>query len=51
MNKKTLLNTSFALIWLDFPLIYFASVSLRDPALTAVALAVLVLAVVAALLT
>ena len=50
MKRRTvLLNASFVLIWLDFPLLYIASVEQRDPLLTAVALAVMGVAAALAL--
>lgn len=51
MNKRRFLNASFALIWLDFPLLYYAAVVAREPSLVFVALAILVAAVAAALFT
>ncbi len=51
MKRTTLLNASFALIWLDFPLLYVASVGQRDPLLTTLALVVMGLAVALALAT
>ncbi len=50
-RRSILLNVSFALIWLDFPLLYLASVGQRDPMLTALALAVMGLAATLALAT
>jgi hypothetical protein len=51
INKRALLNLSFALIWLDFPLLYYGAAVVRDPWLAGVALVVIVLAVAAALFT
>lgn len=51
MSKRTRLNLSFALIWLDFPVLYFAAVATRDPLVTAAAMALMALAVLVALFT
>ncbi|MHB1006701.1 MAG: hypothetical protein ACYC3S_13820 [Chloroflexota bacterium] len=51
MNKRARLNVSFALIWVDFPVLYYAAVTARDPVLTAAALALMALAVLVALFT
>ena len=53
MKKKrtTFLNASFALTWLDFPVLYYAAVVVRDPLLTAAAFAALGVAALLALAT
>ena len=51
MKKQTLLNASFALIWLDFPVLYYAAAVAKDPLATAAALVVMGVAVAVALAT